>query len=96
MARTAESTACLLAARAPYFHNGSARTLRDVVHFYENRFGLVLPPRKKRTSPRFLGALYNVMLARVGDGTEPGEKQQAFAALVLASSHASMPNKRIC
>ena len=26
-----------LAARAPYFHNGSAATLRDVVEFYERR-----------------------------------------------------------
>ena len=29
-----------LSARAPYSHNGSARTLLDVVHFYETRFGL--------------------------------------------------------
>src|SRR5262249_6440397 len=28
-----------LAARAPYFHNGSAATLEDVVHFYNDRFG---------------------------------------------------------
>jgi cytochrome c peroxidase len=34
-----------LSARAPYFHNGSAQTLLDVVHFYENRFGLVLTPQ---------------------------------------------------
>jgi processive rubber oxygenase RoxA-like protein len=27
-----------LAARAPYFHNGSAATLTDVVHFYNTRF----------------------------------------------------------
>jgi hypothetical protein len=29
-----------LAARAPYFHNGSARTLNDVVSFYDGRFGV--------------------------------------------------------
>ena len=29
-----------LAGRAPYFHNGSAATLRDVVNFYDTRFGL--------------------------------------------------------
>ena len=29
-----------LAARAPYFHNGSAETLRDVVNFYDKRFGI--------------------------------------------------------
>ena len=27
-----------LAARAPYFHNGSAVTLEDVVEFYDKRF----------------------------------------------------------
>jgi len=29
-----------LAARAPYFHNGSAATLLDVVEFYNQRFNL--------------------------------------------------------
>ena len=29
-----------LAARAPYFHNGSAQSLQDVVNFYFNRFGV--------------------------------------------------------
>ncbi|MCC2669508.1 MAG: cytochrome [Armatimonadetes bacterium] len=29
-----------LSARAPYFHNGSAATLRDVVDFYNDRFGI--------------------------------------------------------
>jgi len=29
-----------LAARAPYFHNGSAATLTDVVQFYNTRFGI--------------------------------------------------------
>jgi cytochrome c peroxidase len=27
-----------LAARAPYFHNGSTATLMDVVNFYDERF----------------------------------------------------------
>ena len=31
-----------LAGRAPYFHNGSAKTLHDVVEFYDQRFGLNL------------------------------------------------------
>src|SRR5947207_942767 len=31
-----------LAARAPYFHNGSAATLPDVVEFYNQRFGIGL------------------------------------------------------
>ncbi len=46
-----------LAARAPYFHNGSARTLLDVVHFYENRFGLVLTPREESDLVAFLNSL---------------------------------------
>lgn len=46
-----------LAARAPYFHNGSARTLRDVVHFYENRFGLVLTPQEESDLVAFLKSL---------------------------------------
>ena len=29
-----------LAARAPYFHNGSAATLGDVVDFYDTRFNI--------------------------------------------------------
>ena len=46
-----------LAARAPYFHNGSAQTLLDVVHFYENRFGLVLTPQEESDLVAFLNAL---------------------------------------
>jgi cytochrome c peroxidase len=46
-----------LAARAPYFHNGSARTLVDVVHFYESRFGLVLTPQEEADLAAFLGVL---------------------------------------
>jgi len=36
-----------LAARAPYFHNGSARTLQGVVEFYETRFNIQLTAREK-------------------------------------------------
>jgi cytochrome c peroxidase len=46
-----------LAARAPYFHNGSAQTLLDVVHFYENRFGLVLTPQEELDLVAFLETL---------------------------------------
>jgi hypothetical protein len=46
-----------LSARAPYFHNGSARTLVDVVHFYETRFGLVLRPQEESDLVAFLRAL---------------------------------------
>jgi cytochrome c peroxidase len=46
-----------LSARAPYFHNGSAQTLLDVVHFYENRFGLVLSPEDEVDLVNFLSVL---------------------------------------
>lgn len=46
-----------LSARAPYFHNGSAKTLLDVVHFYENRFGLVLTPQEESDLVAFLHSL---------------------------------------
>jgi cytochrome c peroxidase len=46
-----------LSARAPYFHNGSAQTLLDAVHFYENRFGLVLTPQEETDLVAFLRAL---------------------------------------
>jgi hypothetical protein len=46
-----------LSARAPYFHNGSARDLQDVVSFYEKRFGLQLTPRDESDLVAFLGSL---------------------------------------
>jgi cytochrome c peroxidase len=46
-----------LSARAPYFHNGSARTLLDVVHFYEIRFGLTLTQQQESDLVAFLGSL---------------------------------------
>jgi hypothetical protein len=46
-----------LAARAPYFHNGSAQTLEDVVQFYKVRFGLNLTPQEESDLVAFLGSL---------------------------------------
>jgi len=46
-----------LSARAPYFHNGSAQTLSDAVHFYEVRFGLVLTPQEESDLVAFLSSL---------------------------------------
>ncbi len=46
-----------LAARAPYFHNGSTPTLLDAVHFYETRFGLVLTPQEESDLVAFLSVL---------------------------------------
>jgi cytochrome c peroxidase len=46
-----------LAARAPYFHNGFAATLADVVEFYNDRFNISLSAREKSDLVAFLKAL---------------------------------------
>ena len=46
-----------LAARAPYFHNGSAATLDDVVTFYDTRFAIRLTPGERADLVAFLRAL---------------------------------------
>ena len=46
-----------LAARAPYFHNGSAATLRDAVEFYDQRFNLNMTEQQKADLVAFLQTL---------------------------------------
>lgn len=46
-----------LAARAPYFHNGSAASLMDVVNFYDSRFNLGLAEQQKLDLVAFLRSL---------------------------------------
>jgi cytochrome c peroxidase len=46
-----------LAARAPYFHNGSAATLLDVVNFYNQRFNMLLTDAEKADLVAFMNAL---------------------------------------
>lgn len=46
-----------LAARAPYFHNGSAATLMDVVDFYNTRFDIGMTKQQKHDLVAFLAAL---------------------------------------
>jgi len=46
-----------LAARAPYFSNGSARTLREVVEFYDRRFGIGYSEQEKQDLVNFLRVL---------------------------------------
>jgi hypothetical protein len=46
-----------LAARAPYFHNGSAQSLSDVVTFYDKRFNMGLSSQEKADLVAFLGSL---------------------------------------
>ena len=46
-----------LAARAPYFHNGSAATLAEVVEFYDTRFDMDLTAQEKADLIAFLRSL---------------------------------------
>jgi hypothetical protein len=46
-----------LPARAPYFHNGSARSLADVVEFYNKRFKVGFTDQEKTDLVAFLEAL---------------------------------------
>jgi cytochrome c peroxidase len=46
-----------LASRAPYFHNGSAATLADVIRFYEMRFNISFTPKEKADLIAFLNSL---------------------------------------
>jgi cytochrome c peroxidase len=46
-----------LAARPPYFHDGSAATLEDVIEHYDRQFGLGLVEAEKAELAAFLRAL---------------------------------------
>jgi hypothetical protein len=46
-----------LAARAPYFHDGSAASLPDVVHFYDQRFSIGFTQQQKQDLVAFLRTL---------------------------------------
>jgi hypothetical protein len=46
-----------LAARAPYFHNGAAADLRELVNFYNQRFGMQLTDAQKSDLIAFLNSL---------------------------------------
>ena len=46
-----------LASRPPYFHNGSAQSLSEVLDFYEMRFGIGLTAREKADLIAFLNTL---------------------------------------
>jgi cytochrome c peroxidase len=46
-----------VAARAPYFHNGFAPTLADVVAFYNRRFNIGLTAQEQSDLVAFLRAL---------------------------------------
>jgi cytochrome c peroxidase len=46
-----------LSARAPYFHNGSAGTLDDVINFYNMRFSMGLTTQQQADLVAFLKSL---------------------------------------
>ena len=46
-----------LAARPPYFHNGFAASLPEVIDFYDTRFAIHMDPSQKRDLVAFLRSL---------------------------------------
>ncbi len=46
-----------LSARAPYFSNGSAANIRELIDFYDRRYDIGYTEREKRDLENFLGAL---------------------------------------
>ena len=46
-----------LAARAPYFHNGAARDLKELVNFYNQRFQMALTAEEQQQLIAFLNSL---------------------------------------
>jgi cytochrome c peroxidase len=46
-----------IAARAPYFHNGSAKDFGEVVDFYDQRFGIGFTAQEKSDLIAFLASL---------------------------------------
>lgn len=46
-----------LASRAPYFHNGGAATLNDVLNFYQKRFTIAFTQQERTDLINFLNAL---------------------------------------
>jgi cytochrome c peroxidase len=46
-----------LAPRAPYFHNGIAATLEDVVRHYETHLGVIFTDQERDDLVAFLNAL---------------------------------------
>lgn len=46
-----------LAARAPYFHNGSAKNIKQAIRYHEDRFNINLSHGKRKDLEAFLGAL---------------------------------------
>jgi predicted MFS family arabinose efflux permease len=46
-----------LAARAPYFSNGSMKSLRELVDFYDRRFDMKMTEQEKQDLANFLGVL---------------------------------------
>ena len=46
-----------LAARAPYFSNGSAQNLRELIDFYDRRYNIQFSEQEKVDLENFLSAL---------------------------------------
>ena len=46
-----------LAARAPYFHDGQAKTVKDVIQYHDARFNIGLSHKETKDLEAFLNAL---------------------------------------
>jgi cytochrome c peroxidase len=46
-----------LAARAPYFHDGQAKNIKQAIKYHEDRFNIDLSHGKRKDLEAFLGAL---------------------------------------
>src|SRR3989442_7598841 len=63
-----------LSTRAPFFHNGAAATLDDLVNFYNARFGLGLSDQQHNDLVAFLPTLYPSDGAASEDGHSGGPR----------------------
>ena len=96
-----------LAARAPYFSNGSAATLRDLVDFYDRRFNIgftesgtrgpdQLPERAMTRHMRRLAVAVIALLASVSTAAAP-EPHRNFVAcpIVRDTTHGAVLARRV-
>ena len=63
-----------LASRAPYFHNGLAATLANVVDFDDSRFNIGLSAKEKFDLVAFLKALWSIKSVHCNRGASGGSR----------------------
>ena len=78
-----------LAARAPYFSNGSAASLRELVDFYDRRFNIGYTEQEKTDLVNFLG----VAVMRTAPRTRLATVLLLLPALLNAAPPAGQPHE---